>query len=69
MTLETQSAPRMMYASRIVTTRSVPAKELRQRLAEYLDEARSGQSFEITRSGRPAGRLVPPALEETPDDD
>jgi prevent-host-death family protein len=38
----------------------VPAKELRQRLAEYLDEARAGESFEITRSGRPAGRLVPP---------
>jgi prevent-host-death family protein len=57
----------MMYASCIVTTESVPAKQLRARLAEYLDEARSGQTFDITRSGRPAGRLVPP-LEENDDD-
>jgi prevent-host-death family protein len=47
----------------------VPAKELRQRLAEYLDEARSGESFEITRSGRAAARLIPPAVEETDDQD
>jgi prevent-host-death family protein len=58
----------MMYASPIVTTETVPSKELRLRLAEYLDRTRSGESFEVTRSGRPAGRLVPPDLEETPDD-
>jgi prevent-host-death family protein len=58
----------MWLTSYIVTTRSVSAKEFRLRLAECLDEARSGESFEITRSGRPAGRLVPPALEETTSD-
>jgi prevent-host-death family protein len=40
----------------------VPVTELRSNLASFLDEARSGRIIEITRSGRPAGRLVPPAV-------
>jgi prevent-host-death family protein len=44
-------------------TTEVPAKELRQHLAEYLDETRSGEGFVITRNGRPAARLVPPDVE------
>jgi prevent-host-death family protein len=54
-----------------VSTCPVPATEVRQRFAAFLDEARAGRSFEITRSGRPAGRLVPPAAfdEEETDDD
>jgi prevent-host-death family protein len=42
----------------------VAARELRLHLSEYLDEARSGERFVITRNGRPAARLVPPELEE-----
>jgi antitoxin (DNA-binding transcriptional repressor) of toxin-antitoxin stability system len=60
MTFETQPSSLTMYSSYIVTTRSVPAKELRQRLAEYLDEARSGRSFDITRSGRPTATRTAP---------
>jgi prevent-host-death family protein len=52
-----------------VTTEQVPAKEFRLRLAEYLDAARSGESIEITRSGRPAARLVPPNPREENDDE
>jgi prevent-host-death family protein len=53
-----------------VTTEQVPAKEFRLRLAQFLDAARSGESFEVTRSGRPAARLVPPIPREgLPDDD
>jgi prevent-host-death family protein len=43
-----------------VTAKTVPAKELRQHLAEYLDEVRSGESFTVTRSGRVTAQLVPP---------
>jgi prevent-host-death family protein len=53
-------------------TTTVPALEFRRHMAEYLDETRSGRSFEITRGGRPAARLVPPAAfddEETASDD
>jgi prevent-host-death family protein len=47
----------------------VPARELRLHLSEYLDETRSGESFVVTRNGRPAGRLVPPETrkKEEPD--
>jgi prevent-host-death family protein len=48
----------MMYTSCIVTT-EVPAKELRQHLAEYLDETLTGERFVITRNGRPAAQLGP----------
>jgi prevent-host-death family protein len=46
-----------------VTDQSVPAVELRRHLSEFLDEARAGVEFRITRNGRPAARLVPPDVE------
>jgi prevent-host-death family protein len=45
-------------------SRDVPATELRANLAAFLDEARSGGEFRITRGSRVAARLVPPVLEE-----
>jgi prevent-host-death family protein len=48
--------------------RSVPASEVHRHFAEHLDAALRGETFEITRSGRPVGRLVPP-LEENDDED
>jgi prevent-host-death family protein len=44
-------------------SRDVPATELRSNLAAYLDEARAGGTVVVTRSGRPAARLVPPDLD------
>jgi prevent-host-death family protein len=49
--------------------RSVPASEVHRHFAEHLDAVLRGETIDITRSGRPAGRLVPPALEENDDDD
>jgi prevent-host-death family protein len=48
-----------VYISRIVTSSSVAARELRLHLSEYLDEARAGEQFVITRNGRPAAQLGP----------
>jgi len=49
---------------------SVAATEWHSRLATYLDAARSGSSFVITRGSRIAGRLIPPDVEElTREDD
>jgi prevent-host-death family protein len=45
-------------------SRDVPATELRSNLAAYLDEARSGIEFRITRGSRVAARLVPPVSDE-----
>jgi hypothetical protein len=45
-------------------SRDVPATELRANLAAFLDEARSGVEFRITRGSRVAARLVPPDVEE-----
>jgi hypothetical protein len=54
----------------VMNERDVPATEVRQHFAAYLDEVRGGASFTITRGSRVAGRLVPPAFdeEETNDD-
>jgi prevent-host-death family protein len=46
------------------SSRDVPATELRSRLAAFLDEARAGGTVVVTRSGRPAARLVPPDLDQ-----
>ena len=45
-------------------SRDVPATELRANLAAFLDEARAGGTVVVTRSGRPAARLVPPEVEK-----
>ena len=45
-------------------SRDVPATELRANLAAFLDEARSGLEFRITRGSRVAARLVPPDVKE-----
>jgi prevent-host-death family protein len=37
----------------------VAARELRQHLSEYLDEAMAGERFVITRNGRLAAQLGP----------
>lgn len=58
-----------VYSLDIVNdSRDVPATELRSNLAAYLDEARAGGTVVVTRSGRPAARLVPPDLEEVSDE-
>jgi antitoxin (DNA-binding transcriptional repressor) of toxin-antitoxin stability system len=50
-------------------SRDVPASELRSRLAAFLDEARSGVEFRITRGSRVAARLLPPDVEEISGED
>jgi prevent-host-death family protein len=52
-------APILRYSSRTVTTTHVSAKDLRQQLAEHLDAVLAGESFLVTRSGRPTAQLVP----------
>jgi prevent-host-death family protein len=47
----------------------VPAKEFRRHLALHLDRVLSGESFTITRSGRPAAFVGPVDAEEDTDDD
>jgi prevent-host-death family protein len=39
--------------------RSIGVRELRQNASRWLDEVRSGASFEITVRGRPVARLTP----------
>jgi prevent-host-death family protein len=48
-------------------SRDVPATEVRQRFAEHLDAVLAGESFLVTRSGRPTAQLVP--IEERNSDD
>jgi prevent-host-death family protein len=48
------------YTSHVVTSEPVSSRELRLSLADYLDRARAGESFTITRNGRPAAVLSPP---------
>jgi hypothetical protein len=48
----------------------VPATELRCNLAAYLDAARSGATYVVTRGSRITARLMPPVDEgETASDD
>ena len=42
----------------------VNVREARQRLAELLSAAQSGQTVEVTRNGKTVARIVPPAPDE-----
>jgi prevent-host-death family protein len=39
--------------------RSIAAREMTTKLVELLEEAEKGESFEITKDGRPIARLIP----------
>jgi prevent-host-death family protein len=47
-----------------MSSESVAARELRQHLSEYLDEARAGAQFLVTRNGRSVAVLGPVEVEE-----
>jgi prevent-host-death family protein len=47
---------------------TVPARELRRQLAEYLDGALAGETVVVTRGGRPTATLAPVPREDTDDD-
>ncbi|MDZ4756064.1 MAG: type II toxin-antitoxin system prevent-host-death family antitoxin [Phycisphaerae bacterium] len=38
----------------------IPAFDAKTRLSELLDRAAKGETFQITKHGRPVGKLVPP---------
>ena len=39
---------------------SIAAFDAKTRLSELLDRAAKGETFQITKHGRPVGKLVPP---------
>ena len=39
---------------------TIAAFDAKTRLAELLDRAAKGESFQITKHGRPVGKIVPP---------
>lgn len=45
---------------------TIPAFDAKTRLSELLDRAAQGESFLITKHGRPVGRLVPPDTRRDP---
>ncbi len=45
---------------------SIGAFEAKTRLSELLDRTAKGESFEITKHGRPVGRIVPPETARDP---
>lgn len=42
------------------TVESIAAFDAKTRLSELLDRAANGETFEITKHGRPVGKLGPP---------
>lgn len=44
----------------------IGAFDAKTRLSELLERASKGETFEITKHGRPVGRLVPPEIVRTP---
>lgn len=44
----------------------IAAFDAKTRLSELLDRAARGESFQITKHGRPVGKLVPPDAERDP---
>ncbi len=45
---------------------SIAAFDAKTRLSELLDRAAKGESFQITKHGRPVGKLVPPDTARDP---
>jgi prevent-host-death family protein len=44
----------------------IGAFDAKTRLSELLDRTAKGETFEITKHGRPVGRLVPPEADRNP---
>ena len=45
---------------------SIAAFDAKTRLSELLDRAAKGETFQITKHGRPVGKLVPPDTARDP---
>ena len=45
---------------------TIAAFDAKTRLSELLDRAARGETFQITKHGRPVGKLVPPDLARDP---
>lgn len=45
---------------------TIGAFEAKTRLSELLERTSKGESFQITKNGRPVGRIVPPETARTP---
>jgi prevent-host-death family protein len=46
---------------------SIAAFDAKTRLSELLDRAAKGETFQITKHGRPVGKLVPPDAARDPE--
>ena len=46
---------------------SIAAFDAKTRLSELLDRAAKGETFQITKHGRPVGKLVPPDTARDPE--
>ena len=56
--LKGESKPVVNYTEG--TVESIAAVDAKIRLSELLDRAAKGETFQITKHGRPVGKLVPP---------
>ena len=62
--LKGESKPVVNYTEG--TVESIAAVDAKIRLSELLDRAAKGETFQITKHGRPVGKLVPPDTSRDP---